>query len=154
MEKSQTTLAIDFGAKYIGFALVRNEPSANVPLFAGTLAYEKYSLRKKVEERAQLRRVRRTKKTKKARLRLLIEALTRLNLSPDATTSLMQFCRRRGFHPLFEEKENKRSDKESSKEEIIFHVTREDFFIALEKEIQSIIPEEKGLWSWPDASGY
>jgi RNase H-fold protein (predicted Holliday junction resolvase) len=49
LEKSQTTLAIDIGSKYIGFAMVRNELTANVPLFTGTLVYEKNYLREKVE---------------------------------------------------------------------------------------------------------
>ena len=41
---STVTLAVDFGAKYIGLALVRNQGSKNVPLFAGTLAYDLLTL--------------------------------------------------------------------------------------------------------------
>ena len=48
------TLAIDYGSQYIGLALVRNHSKGNESLFAGTVRYDNFLLKQKVELRAQI----------------------------------------------------------------------------------------------------
>lgn len=124
-----TTLAIDFGARYIGFALLEHPASrVNRVLYAGTLVVEPKPLNSLVETRAAVRRLRRTRKTHRRRLRRLAQALAGI---PNAET-ILRFCRRRGFsHP---------SDDESA--EPSFQFPRSEFFAALRDEIQTHIPSE------------
>jgi hypothetical protein len=139
---SVTTLAIDFGSKYIGIALVRTEGTTNTPLLAGTIKYDRYSLSKKTEPRVQLRRLRRTRKTKKARLRRLEHGLVALGLETHTVNYLLNFCKRRGYKSLFDEsRELGAIDKDE--EETVFRFSREEFFKALEKELSACLPEEK-----------
>jgi hypothetical protein len=139
---STTTLAVDFGAKYIGLALVRNQDGKNVPLFAFTLAYDRFTLSKKAEPRVQMRRMRRTKKSKKARLRWLEAGLLTLGLDQETVDSLVRFCRRRGYKSLFDEPEEPGRKKDKEEEEV-FRYSREEFFQALEKQVEATVPEDK-----------
>src|SRR4051794_22700620 len=89
-----TTLAIDFGSRYIGIALVRHpQPLQNQVLYAATVTVETKPLSALVETRAQVRRLRRTRKTHHRRLLRLAHALRGV---PNAD-QLLRFCRRRGF---------------------------------------------------------
>jgi CRISPR/Cas system Type II protein with McrA/HNH and RuvC-like nuclease domain len=122
---STTTLAVDFGSKFIGVALVEHTPDvANRPLYAATLVVEPKPLKSAVETRAGSRRLRRTRKTHKRRLRRLAQALTGIVGSEE----LLRFCRRRGFSYEADEGE---ADKET------FRIPREEFFAALRREINS-----------------
>jgi Holliday junction resolvasome RuvABC endonuclease subunit len=67
------TLGIDYGASYIGVALVENTGTGNRPLFAGTIAINARDLKDMVETRAAIRRLRRTRKTKIRRLSRLLK---------------------------------------------------------------------------------
>lgn len=123
-----TTLAIDYGVKYVGIALVEHGgKSANRVLYAATLVIESMRLKPLVETRAMTRRIRRTGKTHIRRLRRLRQALADV---PGAD-ALVRFCRRRGFSYDADE-----ADPES------FRVSRDEFFTALEREIEAIIPVE------------
>ena len=139
---STHTLAIDFGSKNIGIALVRNQDSLNTPLFAGTALYDRFTLSKKVEPRVQMRRMRRTKKTRKARLAHLEAGLLSHGLEPDVVVWLVNFCRRRGFKSLFDEGREPRGEKKEEEAEV-FRFSREEFFSALENELLERLPEEK-----------
>ena len=140
---SKLTLSIDFGYKNIGIALVQNNDGTNNPLFAGTLLYDPRQLSDKVEPRAQLRRLRRTRKTKRNRLRKLESRLLSLGLQLETVQKLITFCRRRGYSSLFDEPQKLDQEKKDTKEEIIFRFSREEFFKALEKEIEALLPEDK-----------
>jgi len=140
---SAVTLSIDFGYKNIGLALVRNQEGVNTPLFAGTLQYDPFALSKKVGPRAQLRRGRRTRKTKRYRLNSLKKALSNLNLSEEGIHQLVNFCRRRGYSSLFEPRAVSTDRGTQPEEEIVFRFSREEFFAALEKEIERLFPEEQ-----------
>jgi hypothetical protein len=137
------TLSIDFGYKKIGIALVRNQDGINTPLFAGTLLYDPFQLSTKVGPRAELRRGRRTRKTKRHRLTHLRRELLALNLSIETIQQLINFCRRRGYSSLFQRNEISKVKKTKPGEEIVFSFSREEFFNALEKEIEKLLPEEK-----------
>ena len=141
--QSRVTLSIDFGYKNIGLALVRDHEGINTPLFAGTLLYDPFQLSTKVGPRAELRRGRRTRKTKKHRLNLLKKKLFDTNLTEGAVQELITFCRRRGYSSLFDVKGPLKTEKVGSKEEIVFRFTREEFFEALEKQIDRLVPDEK-----------
>lgn len=139
---STYTLAIDFGSKNIGIALVRNQGGINTPLFAGTALYDRFLLSKKVEPRVQMRRIRRTKKTKKARLAHLNAALLSQGLEPEIVAWLVNFCRRRGYKSLFDEGKEPREGKKDEEAEV-FRFSREEFFSALENELLDRLPEDR-----------
>jgi hypothetical protein len=141
--ETKVTLSIDFGYKNIGLSLVRNQEGINTPLFAGTLLYDPYQLSTKVGPRAELRRGRRTRKTKRHRLTLLKKKLLAINLSDETIQQLITFCRRRGYSSLFDEPQKFDQETKDSKEEIVFRFSREEFFRALEKQIELLVPQEK-----------
>jgi hypothetical protein len=141
--ESKVTLSIDFGYKNIGLSLVRSQEGINTPLFAGTILSDPYQLSTKVGPRAKLRRGRRTRKTKKHRLRLLRKGLVELNLPEETVQQLVTFCRRRGYSSLFDEPQKLDREAKDSKEEIVFRFTREEFFGALEKQIDRLVPDGK-----------
>jgi len=134
------TLGIDYGASNIGIALVlTTEAGENIPLFAGTLRVDARHLKEKVETRAGIRRLRRTRKTKKRRLRNLQHALESLGLSPDQTSKIIRFSKRRGYKSLFD-KDTPDETKDDS--ELTYRFTREEFFKSLEKELSEWISDE------------
>ena len=92
-----------------------------------------------VTKRAEPRRLRRTQKSKRARLRMLLKRFSALGLEDKPKSELITFCRRRGGKPLFSETETESLD---DGDEILFRHYREDFFIALNKKIKSLIPPE------------
>jgi len=141
--QSRVTLSIDFGYKNIGLALVRNQEGINTPLFAGTLLYDPFQLSTKVGPRAELRRGRRTRKTKKRRLTLLRKKLLAINLPEETVQQIITFCRRRGYSSLFDEPQKLDQESKDSKEEIVFRFSREEFFEALEKQVDRLVPDEK-----------
>jgi len=141
--QSKVTLSVDFGYKNIGLALVRNQDGINIPLFAGTLLYNPYQLSTMVGPRAELRRGRRTRKTKRHRLNLLKNRLLEMNLSEETVQQLVTFCRRRGYSSLFDRQETTKTGMGDGKEEIIFRFSREEFFGALERQIEGLVPDEK-----------
>ena len=141
--QSRVTLSVDFGYKNIGLALVRNQEGINTPLFAGTILYDPYQLSTKVGPRAALRRGRRTRKTKRRRLTLLKRKLFAINLPEETVQQLITFCRRRGYSSLFDEPQKLGQEAKDSKEEIVFRFSREEFFEALEKQIDKLVPDEK-----------
>ncbi len=133
------TLGIDYGAQYIGIALVRNSPDGNEPLIAGTLLRSERALKDKVQPRAASRRLRRTRKTKKARLGKLRSRLLSLGVDEDVTCSIVKFCERRGYKRL---KLNLDVDENKDKEELTYRFDREEFFQILEKEMLGLIPHD------------
>ncbi|MBW1678146.1 MAG: RRXRR domain-containing protein [Deltaproteobacteria bacterium] len=140
----KTTLAIDFGSRNIGIALVENSDDRDIPLFAGTFTYDPIQLKRKLNSRPQLRRLRRTRKTKRTRLRRLAHGLRGIGLEETAIDHLVTFCRRRGWKSLFGETSFSDSEKSDSKnEEILFRCSREEFFTALEDIIHQRVPERK-----------
>ncbi len=138
----QTTLSIDFGSKNIGLALVRNEGDKNIPLFGGTLSYDPVQLKKKLNPRPLLRRMRRTRKARKTRLRKLGQGLKSIGLDEKLIIQLVSYCKRRGWISLFG---NNETDVYRTKDdgEILFGFSREEFFKALEKELLEKVPSEK-----------
>ena len=127
------TLAIDFGSKFIGIALVdHSERRPNRVLYAATLVVEAKPLNALVETRAEVRRLRRTRKTHRLRLRRLGQALAGV---PNAQ-QILRFCRRRGFsHP----------DAGTDKEAEAFQRPRAEFFAALRIEVARVIePTQQG----------
>jgi hypothetical protein len=125
---SSTTLAIDFGVKYIGVALVQHTADVrNRVLYAATIIVESKPLKAIVETRAGSRRIRRTRKTHRGRLGRLSHALVTVPGSP----AIVRFCRRRGFG----------YDAEETDEQA-FHISRDEFFRALEAEIEQVISPE------------
>ncbi len=139
---STFTLAIDFGSKNIGLALVHNQNRVNIPLFAGTALYDRFHLSKKVEPRVQMRRMRRTKKTKQARLRRLEAGVLSLGLERELVGWLINFCRRRGYKSLFDEGRESRREKTEEDAEV-FRFSREEFFNTLENELPARLPEDQ-----------
>lgn len=121
------TLAIDFGEKYLGIALV--EHAADMPnrvRYAATLVVEPKPLKSAVQPRATCRRMRRTRKTHQRRLRRLAAALAGI----EGAAPIVRFCRRRGYsHEPEDTDETARA----------FHVPRDAFFAALEMEIARVI---------------
>lgn len=128
MSLPSTTLAIDFGSKYIGLTLVEHpHAKENRILYAATVVVDPKPLKALSETRAAVRRLRRTRKTHDRRLRRLAEALAGISNA----ALILQFCRRRGFaHDAPEEQ-----DAQS------FHISREGFFTALEERVNQVIPE-------------
>ncbi len=133
------TLGIDYGAKHIGVALVRNSEDGNEPLFAGTISRpDEIVLKGKTQPRAAIRRLRRTKKTKKARLRKLKSRLLSLGLDEKTASAVVRFSERRGYKPLklTAEEEDKKGEAE-----LTYRFSREEFFKSLEDETLRLIPD-------------
>jgi 5-methylcytosine-specific restriction endonuclease McrA len=121
------TLAIDYGSKYIGLALVehsRDHP--NRVLYAATISIQSRPLKALVETRATARRMRRTRKTHRRRLQRLNQALAGI---PNVE-SILRFCRRRGYGY---------EPPEDQADEPTFRISRERFFKALDDEINTAI---------------
>jgi 5-methylcytosine-specific restriction endonuclease McrA len=131
------TLGIDYGASYVGIALVRNIGKGNEPLFAGTMHLDARALKDKVEPRAATRRLRRTRKTKKQRLAKLKTSLLSTELDEHTVSEIVRFAKRRGYKSLFPEKE---STEKKAETELTYRYTREEFFQALECELGRLIP--------------
>jgi 5-methylcytosine-specific restriction endonuclease McrA len=128
MTSRTTTLAIDFGSRYIGLALVEhNENAHNRVLYAGTVVVEPKPLKALVETRAGTRRLRRTRKTHERRSLRLSQALAGVANAE----SIVRFCRRRGYS----------HDGPEENDDQTFHIPREVFFEALNAEIGRIIPD-------------
>lgn len=124
------TLALDFGSRYIGIALVDHpEPGTNRVLYAATLVVEPKPLNALVENRAGVRRLRRTRKTHKRRLRRLAQALQGI---PNAD-HVVRFCDRRGYSY---------DEQEVDPETRSFQSHRSVFFEALREEVARSIPAE------------
>lgn len=139
-----TTLAIDFGSKNIGVALVHNHDDGNnEPLFAGTMIYDQVQLKKKLNPRPQLRRIRRTRKTKRRRMRRLEAGLLSVGLDQETVGSLVRFCRRRGYKSLFDEKPLARKRGKDSEKEVLIRFSREEFFAVLKELLSQIVPPGK-----------
>jgi hypothetical protein len=133
------TLAIDFGSKHIGLSLVLNEKDGrNTPLFAGVLKYEKSFLNKKVEPRAEIRRIRRTRKARRVRLRRLHEALVGIGVPSEQIPPIIRFCVRRGYKSLWEVEEKFKNEFKG----IVYHYGREEFFAALKTELEGRLSEQ------------
>lgn len=129
MQDRSTTLAIDFGSKYIGVALVAHCANvANRVPYAATIIVEPRPLKELVTPRAQTRRLRRTRKTHQRRLRRLAQSLA----GTPNVEAILRFCRRRGFG----------HDPSAEQEEQTFHIPRDQFFQALEAEVERLIPPE------------
>ena len=132
------SLALDFGSKNIGMALVRNaRDGTNTPLFVGILRYDSSLLNQKVIPRAEIRRVRRTRKAKKTRLRRLYDALAAIGLHKEQIKPIVRFCARRGYKSLW-------SNTDTSTHECqpgLYHYSRDEFFTALKAELQSRLSE-------------
>jgi 5-methylcytosine-specific restriction endonuclease McrA len=128
-----TTLAIDFGSRNVGIALVQHCPDEpNRVLYAATLLVEAKPLKASVKPRATARRTRRTRKTHRRRLRRLAQALHGI----PGVEGILRFCRRRGYSHDPEEPE----DAETR----ALRFSREDFFQALRREIdRTIEPAER-----------
>jgi 5-methylcytosine-specific restriction endonuclease McrA len=125
------TLAIDYGARFIGIALVQHpEPRRNRVLYAATVVIEAKPLNALVETRAAVRRLRRTRKTHRQRLRRLSQALAGI---PNAD-QILRFCRRRGYS--YDEPDDTDGAERS------FHIPREVFFDALRQEVERHIDPE------------
>lgn len=133
------TLTIDPGSRNIGLALVRSRagdrPSA---LYAACIVAEPKPLKELVVRRAQLRRMRRTRKTRRRRLRRLADALRGIA----GAEAIVRFCRRRGYsHDPKRARDGRGADDSTGADKLLFNVSREDFFKALEAEVQRVIAE-------------
>ena len=123
-----TTLAIDFGSRYVGIALVDHpEPRRNRVLYAATVVIDSKPLNALVETRAQVRRLRRTRKTHRRRLHRLAQALHGI---PNSDV-ILRFCRRRGYS--YQESDSEDETAQS------FQFHRSTFFDALRLEIARLI---------------
>ena len=121
------TLAVDFGSKFIGLALVQHSsPQHNRVLYAATLVVEAKPLNALVESRAGVRRIRRTRKTHTRRLHRLAQSLTGIV----GAEQIVRFFGRRGYSY---------DAREAEHDETAFHVHRERFFEALRDEIARVI---------------
>ena len=121
-------MAIDFGSKNIGIALVQHGDFApNRVLYAGTIFVAARPMNEAVVPRAESRRIRRTRKTHVARLRRLAQALRGIR----GSSEILRFCKRRGFSHDAED-----SDDAS----LSFQFPREQFFAALKAEICRVVP--------------
>ena len=124
------SLSIDFGAKYIGVALIRHSPKvANRVLYAAVIVVEPKPLKAAIDPRAGVRRIRRTRKTHRRRLRQLAQALDAIPGSPE----VLRFGRRRGYS----------YDRKDDAEELAQAVSREEFFAALVAEIERVVPKDR-----------
>jgi len=121
------TLGIDYGASYIGVALVENTGTGNIPLFAGTITINARDLKNMVETRAAIRR-----------LRKLRESLLACGIGADQVNLIVRFCRRRGYKSLFDEDESETREKES---DLAYRFSREKIFESLERELGLILPD-------------
>lgn len=137
------TLGIDYGASFIGVALVRNTTEGNEPLFAGTFLRSERDLKAKSQPRAAIRRLRRTRKTKQSRLRKLRSRLVSLGVDEDTTTRLVRFCDRRGYKPLIGHLEK---DKGETEEALTYRFSREEFFKSLEEELVHLVQFSANPW--------
>lgn len=130
------TLGIDFGAKYIGIALVEHAESvANKVRYAATVIVDARKLNELSETRAMSRRLRRTRKTHRRRLRHLRQALQCL---PSAEADvIVRFCCRRGY--------GYQADAEGEADLPRFACSRQEFFTALRSEIDRVVsaPEQR-----------
>ncbi len=123
-----TTLAIDFGSKYVGIALVHHPgPLRNRVLYAATVVVEAKPLNALSENRAQVRRLRRTRKTHRRRLRSLAQALAGVH----GADQVVRFCRRRGY--------GYDTDPADDPDTRAFHRHRSEFFAALRAEVDRVI---------------
>jgi len=123
------TLAVDFGSRNIGVALVEHAPDApNRVLYAGTIVVDAKPLNSAVQPRAMARRMRRTRKTHERRLRRLAQALHGV---PNAD-HVVRFCRRRGY--------SYEPEEETDEGTRALSFSRAEFFDALRREIQQSIP--------------
>ena len=132
------TLGIDYGASFIGLALVRSSEDGNEPLFAGTIIRSERALKDKTQPRAAIRRLRRTRKTKQARLRRLRSRLLFLAVDEETTASIVRFCDRRGYKPLLGHLEK---DEPRTEEAQTYRFSREEFFKSLEEELVRLVPQ-------------
>ena len=115
---TSTTLAVDFGSKHIGVALVEHSRDCpNRVLYAATLTVAAKPLKDLVEPRAMARRIRRTRKTHRRRLQRLAQSLSDVR----GADAILRFCRRRGFS----------YDSGEEQDEQSFHISREEFFAAI-----------------------
>lgn len=60
---------------------------------------------------------------------------------PDVVPSLVGFCRRRGYKSLWDEEPETEQQAQEKEEEILYRFKREDFFVALEHELERRLPE-------------
>ena len=128
MEAVRHSLAIDFGSRYIGLALVRHtDLIPNRVVYATTVVVDAKPLNEAVQVRSQVRRIRRTRKTHARRLRGLSQALAGI---PGSDT-LVRFCERRGYS---------HDEPEADDETLVFRHSREQFFAALRDEVERTIP--------------
>jgi CRISPR/Cas system Type II protein with McrA/HNH and RuvC-like nuclease domain len=124
------TLAVDFGLRNVGIALVEHAPDVpNRVLYAATIVVDREPLKAAVQPRAMSRRMRRTRQTHKRRLRGLAQAL---NAVPGAA-QIVRFCRRRGYS-------HESEDADESTRSLSF--SRAEFFIALRREVEQVIPAQ------------
>ena len=114
-----TSLAVDFGSKYIGIALVRHaKEEPNRVLYAATVVVDPIWLTKTVKPRIEARRIRRPRKTHRRRLRRLARALDGIH----GADRIVRFCRRRGF--------SYDVSKDTDKESRSFHDSRSVVVVA------------------------
>src|SRR4030043_1320073 len=136
------TLGIDFGSQNIGIALVRHSNSnPNEVLYAGTLVVSPRLLSSRVDDRKAARRTRRTQKTKKRRIRNLKQTLKSLGIEGDTAKSIVSFSRRRGYS--WTRDDIALEGEQAEKEYFDFSISRDEFFSALKKEIERIVPEDR-----------
>jgi len=123
------SLAIDYGAKYIGISLIAHTPEApNRVLYAAVIVVQPKPLKASVRPRVGSRRLRRGLKTRRYRLRGLAAAIRGI---PGAE-EILRFSRRRGYG------HDRGEDADDSK--LLYAVSRESFFEALAEEIQRVVP--------------
>jgi 5-methylcytosine-specific restriction endonuclease McrA len=109
--------------------------------YAGTLVVNSRLLSSRVDDRKAARRARRTQKTKKRRLRKLKQTLKFLGIEEDVAKSIVSFSRRRGYS--WKRDEIALEGEQTEKEYFDFSISREEFFSALKKEIERILPEDR-----------
>ncbi len=127
------TLAIDFGVRNIGLALVEHHAEQGVTnrvRYAATVVVDAIWLGKAVKGRPEARRIRRTRKTHRRRMERLAQALHGM----PGDEHIVRFCRRRGY--AYDPPEELDDAAES------FHIPRERFFAALAEEIKRCVPAE------------
>ena len=146
------SLSIDYGSRYIGIALISHGPeAANRVLYAVVLVVEPPNspakpLEASVKPRARNRRIRRTKKTHRRRLERLAQALRGIT----GVEEVVRFCRRRGYsHDPRKDGERKKSaaakrgKPKANDKELLYAVSRDEFFTALEVLIDRVVPEQQ-----------
>jgi 5-methylcytosine-specific restriction endonuclease McrA len=110
-------------------------------LYAGTLVVSPRLLSSRVDDRKAARRTRRTQKTKKRRMRNLKQTLKSLGIEGDAAKSIVSFSRRRGYS--WTRDEIALEGEKTEKEYFDFSISRDEFFSALKKELERIVPEDR-----------